>query len=815
MSINRLNTLEQSMSRLHVDVSRLLQLSADHGDHISELHDNAAHMASKKELEVAVGTSHFLIQSLNEKFNRLISGIDEKNENSIESQGNNSIEDNSIIRSKNKRSEDNKAQTDLNLLKRLESLENELNDAKSQIFHLNNKVHHLESSIAVVSARHHNTNIEHYNNVASMNQTYASHNMDFMSDQEDFADERVRHNPVGIQEYMNNTTMLNDGSYSTDGRKVDKSVSRDVVNRVDNVTNYIVPDYIEADSIESNSIESTSVKKSNGADVSSHKKSRDESKIASMLVHSIHETASIGNTSEKAEYDIEYNTALVQSKFSNSNSNTLINSATLASMQQDNAYNNNDKILAIEAIVAANRLRLESYGMRTDKIQNNVKLMDAEHSALLLSHKNLMSRFTDSEAAIYVILDKLMNISDSNQANAERQELHAIEQAKQIKSAMEKITVLTKRMNNPHLNNFGNMPIAPELNRRSSAGAPMLGLPELKEFDDEPSNNNKNDNNGDSQAITSIELNRIKAQIKELGEHHVSVVDAVKTLSEKLFTIANNRQFQGNLHQKSGAVAANVVSGRLDLSGHPDIIDLRNDVDVLKRRMVLLPKQIYHQLFHEEIRRQNEKIAALKIRSDQSVTVKPPITPITPSLNKAKRFHPRSKLSSSEVKTTGPSNMSNIDISHRLVEAPSLPISSKIRKLIEKQQGKGHANEEMAPTQPSSSQNMDHKLTRFYQKLDDHRQFSNEDDYQGPAHTSSGGSEYGELNLDDMFTRSVYEDELLDEFDSASGYPENSLYMQGQNNVDGTISEITFTEMDMLHELSTIFTSSVQSSSKS
>jgi hypothetical protein len=66
-----------------------------------------------------------------------------------------------------------------------------------------------------------------------------------------------------------------------------------------------------------------------------------------------------------------------------------------------------------------------------------------------------------------------------------------------------------------------------------------------------------------------------------------------------------------------------------------------------------------------------------------------------------------------------------------------------------------------------------------------------------------------------MFTRSVYEDEILDEFDSASVYPENSLYMQGQNNVDGTISEITFTEMDMLHELSTILTSSVQSSSKS
>ncbi len=781
MSLNRLNALEQSASRLYADVSRLLQLSADHGDHISELHDNLANTVSKKELEIAVGTSNYLIQALHEKVNRLFSNQEDQNENTIESHERKNTSSDDYITMKHKSPKESKStvesiQPDANSLKRLECLENELNDAKSQIFHLNNKVLQLEHDITMSSLSHRNTAMEHHHGEILMNHFEKSHNMKLI-------DENIDHN--GNQEYITSAhgTLA---SSSTDGPDFNYSVASPKILKHAVNTGYV--NLIEHNYTDSGSIESV-VKPS----IESNSPSKGEKGLT--YIDSIDDTvAVVNNTSSKVEYDHEHDVFHEQSKFSKSNS--LVDSTAVVSMQLDDMHNSSDKLLAIEAIITANRQRLESYGTRTDKIQNNVKLMDAEHSALLLSHKNLMNRFTDSEAAIYAILDKLMNITDSNQANAERQELHAIEQAKQIKSAMEKINVLTKRMNNPHLNNFGNLPIASEQTRRSSAVAPMLGLPELKEFDDEPANTN---NASDGQVITSFELNRVKAQIKELGEHHMSVVDAVKSLNEKLLSITNSRHLPGNHNHKAGMVSANL--DRLDLSSNPDIIDLRNDVDVLKRRMVLLPKQIYHQLFHEDIRRQNERIAALKVRSDQSVTVKPPITPYT---NKSKYLHARSKLSSS--KNNVPSNMTNIDNSHRLVEAPTLPISSKIRKLIEKQYNKGHQNDDMVPTRPLSTQNIDEKLKRFYLKLDNYGQLENGNESRRPTH-SSGGSEYGELNLDDVFTRSVYEDEDLDEFDSSNGYLENSLYTQGQiSNVDGTISEITFTEMDMLHELSAALT---------
>lgn len=795
MSLTRLHALEQSTSRLHVDLSRLLQLSADHGDHISELHDNLVHTVSKKELEVAVGTSNYLIQTLHEKVNRLFSGQEDQNENLIESHEiKNMSPDNSIIMKhkspKEIKSTAESIQSDINLLKKLEYLENELNDAKSQIFHLNNKVHQLEHNVTMSSLNHHNTAIGHHHGEASVNHFEISHNMKLIG-------ENFDHN--GSQEHITSTNeTLASRRSNTDGPVFDYSPESPKVLKHAVNTDYV--NYIDHNNVESDSIESV-VNQSIGTNSPSK-----ELKNGLICTDSIDDTvAFVNNANGKVEYDNEHDVLHEQSEFSKRNS--LVDSATVVSMQADNVHNDNDKLLAIEAIIAANRRRLELYGIRTDKIQNNVKLMDAEHSALLLSHKNLMNRFTDSEAAIFAILDKLMKITDSNQANAERQELHAIEQAKQIKSAMEKINVLTKRMNNPHLNNFGNLPIVSEQTRRSSAAVPMLGLPELIEFDDEPANSN---NTGDGQVITSIELNRIKAQIKELGEHQIFVADAVKLLNEKLLSIANSRHLPGNRNHKSGMVATNL--DRLDLSSHPDIIDLRNDVDVLKRRMVLLPKQIYHQLFHEEIHRQNEKITALKVRSDQTVTVKPPVTPYT---NKSKYLHARSKLSCSNAKNNAPSNMTDIDNSHRLVEAPILPISSKIRKLIEKQHNKRQQNEDMVPTRPLSTQNYDEKLERFYLKLDNHGQLENENKFHWPAR-SSGDSEYGEIDLDDIFTRSVYEDEDLDEFDPSNGYPENSLYTHGQfSNVDGTISEITFTEMDMLHELSTALTSSVQSSSKS
>ena len=263
----------------------------------------------------------------------------------------------------------------------------------------------------------------------------------------------------------------------------------------------------------------------------------------------------------------------------------------------------------------------------TDKVFGLLRLYDDEHSALVQTLKEMQVRFKETEAAIFTLLDKLTGVVDNNQKSIERQEQNQLEVAADVKYISDRFKLLYNKtmginktfgsamprgsvvvngetslaLLDSGLGNMGDFLESSNSSARTGVERKSNGRPKLSSFDDTLEEGSDEDGEANGR-ISSSAMQALEERMEKLhamsGERLTALAVAMDELRSSVAALGRGlakASERGDVFgTPDGLQRLKKVLARVDISQNADVMEVRGDIALLKRRLMAVVQTVKH-----------------------------------------------------------------------------------------------------------------------------------------------------------------------------------------------------------------------------
>jgi hypothetical protein len=622
-------SMEKNMLKIISDISKLMNISADHGEYIKDLLCKSSNTISRPEFEVAMNSKSIWNKDMFEKQRNIKSNeVDEvlRGAYNFSSQ----LQHNDMVTSTL-----NKVNDDANISKdKITSLECEVESLKTDLKilathsstlegkykKLKNKVGGVETNVSkmeTTTVEFQDTMISKINNISQTTQVIYQQSVSNKGSPEKDDYENIANTIMSSYSVMTPppTINLELKEASSIVEVVDGlSVESGECLSNDNESSPLFND-IDENVVEVQQIQPSFSKSSFGVEDNIHE--NNQQKIASPIMVSSNVTnypiidietppvelfvrehrvkASIKIAQETSKLSILEalkNIRVLKKKKLKNDSNDIVSNDSASEINYDTdgeiSNENIPKFIKTD-IDVTNFVDMENrYNKSLENFKTSLTLLDHEQTAILEAHKDLENKSKDFESALFSIIDQLLNVMGNCQTGIEKQEIQYIEQSRGINKLKERHVQLNNQIMNLQPSTILNVndPITPEivlLQNENIKNANYMNdedydnkrkeekLEWVKYFDDLLANSNSNHFN--IIKTLSNDINELKST---LFSSNNDIEWIKRSLSKEKLTVSTS----GNLPSNSKELQALVTNS--DIYANPAILELRHELEKIK-----------------------------------------------------------------------------------------------------------------------------------------------------------------------------------------------------------------------------------------